>query len=245
MGIQQKEFKEYIRVNVGDPRIIENADSSNKHTVYEVELDTNSLSFTHQHSSVCRRYSEFVWLRNRLLRMPCTPRPPRLPMKSFPWNFNAKFLNKRKLQLQQFISRVLEETLFISCSALHLFLQTNLKPKKMDLCIENGKINQAIMASDCVTPNNLIHKINKNCESQYTCTLFTSITWKVDNNTKVNVNTVTTPVVEKIDKATQCTEDTGICTEDYDNLQKIICVLQREFYSKMSLEFFLKYYGKL
>ncbi|MCJ8746555.1 hypothetical protein PDJAM_G00143120 [Pangasius djambal] len=57
--------KEFVSVWVRDPQL-HKEDFWHTHIDYEICLQTNSMCFQKKTSCVRRRYSEFVWLRQRL-----------------------------------------------------------------------------------------------------------------------------------------------------------------------------------
>ncbi|XP_041798738.1 sorting nexin-10B isoform X2 [Chelmon rostratus] len=124
-----------ISVWVRDPRIRKN-DFWHAFIDYEISLHTDSVCFTKKISSVRRRYSEFVWLRQRLqansLLMAQLPElPPKNPF--FSLN-NAQQITQRMKGLQKFLEQVLQNPLLLSDSCLHLFLQSQLSVSKIQAC---------------------------------------------------------------------------------------------------------------
>uniref|UniRef100_A0AAV2MD29 PX domain-containing protein n=1 Tax=Knipowitschia caucasica TaxID=637954 RepID=A0AAV2MD29_KNICA len=97
---------------------------------------TDSVCFTRKVSSVRRRYSEFVWLRqkleaNSLLMVKLPELPPKNPF--FSLN-NARQITERMRGLQMFLEQILQSPLLLSDSCLHLFLQSQLCVAKMEAC---------------------------------------------------------------------------------------------------------------
>ncbi|KAI3360962.1 hypothetical protein L3Q82_013166, partial [Scortum barcoo] len=97
---------------------------------------TDSVYFTKKISSVRRRYSEFVWLRqklqaNSMLMVQLPQLPPKNPF--FSLN-NAQQITERMKGLQRFLEQVLQSPLLLSDSCLHLFLQSQLSVSKMQAC---------------------------------------------------------------------------------------------------------------
>ncbi|KAG7250379.1 hypothetical protein CRUP_000395, partial [Coryphaenoides rupestris] len=124
-----------ISVWVRDPRI-QNTDFWHAYIDYEICLLTNSLCFTKKISCTRRRFSEFVWLRQRLqvhsLLMTKLPEmPPKNPF--FSLN-NARQITERMAGLQRFLEQVLQSPLLLSDSCVHLFLQSPLSMAKMEAC---------------------------------------------------------------------------------------------------------------
>ncbi|RXM36930.1 Sorting nexin-11 [Acipenser ruthenus] len=98
---------------------------------------SNSKAFTAKTSCVRRRYSEFVWLKKKLQKnsglVPVPELPPKTPF--FSVN-NDDFIEKRREGLQQFLEKVVNRTVFLSDSQLHLFLQTQLSPAQIEACVQ-------------------------------------------------------------------------------------------------------------
>ncbi|KAM9851575.1 sorting nexin-10B [Aulostomus maculatus] len=133
-----------ISVWVRDPRIQRN-DFWHAYIDYEICLHTNSVFFTRKMSRVRRRYSEFVWLRqkllaNSLLLLELPKLPPKNPF--FSMN-NAQQISERMKGLQTFLEQILQRPLLMSESCLHLFLQTQLKVSKMEACAA-GKTHYSV-----------------------------------------------------------------------------------------------------
>ncbi|XP_032375009.1 sorting nexin-10B [Etheostoma spectabile] len=127
--------KQVISVWVRDPRIRKN-DFWHAYIDYEICLHTNSVCFTKKISSVRRRYSEFVWLRQKLqansqLMLQLPELPPKNPF--FSLN-SAQQITERMKGLQMFLEQTLQSPMLLSDSCLHLFLQSQLSPSKMEAC---------------------------------------------------------------------------------------------------------------
>ncbi|KAL7393769.1 hypothetical protein ABVT39_015760 [Epinephelus coioides] len=128
-------MQQVISVWVRDPRIRKN-DFWHAYIDYEICLHTTSVCFTKKISSVRRRYSEFVWLRqklqaNTLLLVQLPELPPKNPF--FSLN-NAQQITERMKGLQKFLEQTLQSPLLLSDSCLHLFLQSQLSISKMEAC---------------------------------------------------------------------------------------------------------------
>ncbi|XP_020493041.1 sorting nexin-10B [Labrus bergylta] len=124
-----------VSVWVRDPRIRKN-DFWHAYIDYEICLHTDSVCFTKKVSSVRRRFSEFVWLRqklqeNSMLMVQLPELPPKNPF--FSLN-NAQQITDRMKGLQKFLEQALQSPLLLSDSLLHLFLQSQLSVSKMQAC---------------------------------------------------------------------------------------------------------------
>ncbi|XP_057681185.1 sorting nexin-11 isoform X2 [Corythoichthys intestinalis] len=98
--------------------------------------DTNSKAFTAKTSCVRRRYSEFAWLKKRLQKNAGLVPVPDLPGKSFFSFSNEDFLERRRQGLQVFLDKVVNMTVCLSDSQLHLFLQTQLPVGHILDCVQ-------------------------------------------------------------------------------------------------------------
>ncbi|KAM9353910.1 sorting nexin-10B [Symphorus nematophorus] len=128
-------MQQVISVWVRDPRIQKN-DFWHAYIDYEICLHTDSVCFTKKISSVRRRFSEFVWLRqklqaNSMLMVQLPELPPKNPF--FSLN-NAQQITERIKGLQKFLEQILQNPLLLSDSCLHLFLQSQLSVSKIQAC---------------------------------------------------------------------------------------------------------------
>ncbi|XP_078136210.1 sorting nexin-11 [Sander vitreus] len=133
--ISNQEEDEFVAVRVQDPRI-QNEGSWNSYVDYKIFLHTNSKAFTAKTSCVRRRYSEFVWLRKKLQKNTGLVPVPELPGKSFFTFSNEDFLERRRKGLQVFLDNVVNMTVCLSDSQLHLFLQTQLPVGHIQDCVQ-------------------------------------------------------------------------------------------------------------
>ncbi|XP_020505489.3 sorting nexin-11 [Labrus bergylta] len=133
--IRNQEEDEFVAVRVQDPRI-QNEGSWNSYVDYKIFLHTNSKAFTAKTSCVRRRYSEFAWLRKKLQKNTGLVPVPDLPGKSFFAFSNEDFLEGRRKGLQVFLDKVVNMTVCLSDSQLHLFLQTQLPVGHIQDCVQ-------------------------------------------------------------------------------------------------------------
>ncbi|GAA6079145.1 sorting nexin-10A-like, partial [Tachysurus ichikawai] len=145
---------EFVSVWVRDPQF-HKEDFWHTHIDYEICLHTNSICFQKKTSCVRRRYSEFVWLHQRLkdnaLLVQLQKLPPANPFFSLSnplWVAQCieglqKFLEAYVCQqLLCLISHlfsfllVLKIPLLLSDSHLHLFLQSQLSIAKIEACVQ-------------------------------------------------------------------------------------------------------------
>ncbi|XP_037130510.1 sorting nexin-10B isoform X1 [Syngnathus acus] len=146
----QSSMQQVISVWVRDPRIQKN-DFWHAYMDYEICLHTDSVFFTKKMSCVRRRFSEFVWLRQRLqansMLMAQLPQlPPKNPF--FSLN-NAQQISERMAGLQRFLQQILLSPLLLSDSCLHLFLQSQLSVAKMEACAEGRTRYSVAQAVQC------------------------------------------------------------------------------------------------
>ncbi|XP_054611247.1 sorting nexin-11 isoform X2 [Dunckerocampus dactyliophorus] len=128
-------MEEFVAVRVQDPRV-QNEGSWNSYVDYKIFLHTNSKAFTAKTSCVRRRYSEFVWLKRKLQKNAGLVPVPDLPGKSFFSFSNEDFLERRRHGLQVFLDKVVNMTVCLSDSQLHLFLQTQLPVGHILDCVQ-------------------------------------------------------------------------------------------------------------
>ncbi|TSK34746.1 Dual 3',5'-cyclic-AMP and -GMP phosphodiesterase 11A [Bagarius yarrelli] len=137
-------MQELISVWVRDPRI-QKEDFWHAYLDYEICIHTNSLAFNKKSSCVRRRYSEFVWLRqklqeNALLVVNLPELPPKNPF--FSLN-NARQITARMEGLRHFLEEILHNPVLLSDSCLHLFLQSKLSVRNIEACAE-GKSHYTV-----------------------------------------------------------------------------------------------------
>ncbi|XP_056300461.1 sorting nexin-10B isoform X2 [Pseudoliparis swirei] len=127
--------QQVISVWVRDPCIRKN-DFWHAYIDYEICLHTDSLCFTKKISIVRRRFSEFVWLRQKLqANSQLMVQLPELPPKNPFFNLNnGQQITERMKGLQRFLEQALESPLLLSDSCLHLFLQSKLSTSTMEAC---------------------------------------------------------------------------------------------------------------
>ncbi|KAJ0003546.1 hypothetical protein NQD34_008644 [Periophthalmus magnuspinnatus] len=159
---------EFISITVRDPRVYKQ-DIWHMYLDYEICLETNSMCFRKKWSSVRRRYSEFVWLRQSLQQNALIIELPKLP----PWLpfFHLRSPEQVALRmkgLQMFLELVVQSPLLLSDSRLHLFLQSKLSVGRMERCAQ-GRTRYTVAdaihrsSSACVPPL----EDKSSCDSDY------------------------------------------------------------------------------
>ncbi|XP_065072001.1 sorting nexin-10A-like [Rhopilema esculentum] len=148
--------REVTVVEIRNP-IIQQKKNGKRYTDFEICLKSNSKAFTIGRSSVRRRYSDFVWLRNWLSEnnegFSSIRKTPSLPPKKLIGRFEVEFIQNRMKGLQRFLRKVIEQNVFLSDKALHLFLQSNLSVKQ----IENYLTGKPVDDNDCVTTQKIMN----------------------------------------------------------------------------------------
>ncbi|XP_061531768.1 sorting nexin-10B isoform X1 [Phycodurus eques] len=146
----QTSMQQVISVWVRDPRIQKN-DFWHAYMDYEICLHTDSVFFTKKISRVRRRFSEFVWLRQRLqANSMLMTQLPQLPPKNPFFSLNsAQQISERMAGLQKFLEQILQSPLLLSDSCLHLFLQSQLSVVKMEACAAGRTRYSVAQAVQC------------------------------------------------------------------------------------------------
>ncbi|XP_034466123.1 sorting nexin-10B [Hippoglossus hippoglossus] len=134
-GTDNSASEQVVSVWVRDPRIQKN-DFWHAYIDYEICLHTDSVCFTKKVSAVRRRYSEFVWLRQKLqANSQLMFHLPELPGKNPFFSLNsARQISERMTGLQGFLKQIVHNPLLLSDSCLHLFLQSKLSVSKIKAC---------------------------------------------------------------------------------------------------------------
>ncbi|KAJ8365077.1 hypothetical protein SKAU_G00139080 [Synaphobranchus kaupii] len=133
---KNQEQDEFVAVRVQDPRV-QNEGFWNSYVDFKIFLHTNSKAFTAKTSCVRRRYSEFVWLKKKLQKNSGLVPVPNLPGKTLFFTFtNEDLIERRRRGLQNFLDKVVNMTVCLSDSQLHLFLQTQLPVGHIEDCVQ-------------------------------------------------------------------------------------------------------------
>ena len=111
-----------LRVTVCDP--VKVGDSVTKaYVVYTVKTRTTLAAFAAPKAEVSRRFSDFDWLRRRLVARYPALIVPKLPEKGMIGRFNAEFIEKRRKHLQRFLARIASHPVLCNDDNLRLFLE--------------------------------------------------------------------------------------------------------------------------
>jgi len=147
LGVYDKQLKRWIKIEIVEPVTITIRDSmgwKQTFTSYHIVIETNHWAFSLPCSDVRRRYSEFVWLREKLQsHHPHKILPPLPPKRFFHMTkFNADNIEERRFGLGKFLQRVMRSCELLSDAALHLFLQSDLTIPEMEQHLEeNSRIS--------------------------------------------------------------------------------------------------------
>ncbi|KAG8223648.1 hypothetical protein J437_LFUL001755 [Ladona fulva] len=138
------EMKFKLEVKVVDP-ISFSSPYLPSHSSYCIRIKTNHPAFSLPYSEVRRRYSDFRWLRNVIQRHHPECEVPSLPsIALLTWNrFSPEFLENRRSGLEKFLNSLIGVPVYLGEKALHLFMQTELNTKDIELNLE-GKRNDSI-----------------------------------------------------------------------------------------------------
>lgn len=129
------------------PEMISSTDSmGSKVTLYKISLESNDICFHLPSSCVWRTYSEFVWLKRRLdsNRSLIGRTLPDLPSRNLLNLFDKDFAEKRRVGLQEFLTKMVEDRSCLSDSAVHLFLQSELSTNEIQAWLER-KLDNTVL----------------------------------------------------------------------------------------------------
>lgn len=130
-----------------------------KYPTYMIEIVTNDISFNLQHSRVKRRFSDFVWLRKRILsESPVHKRNniAHLPKRYLFSRLNPEVIREREEGLEKFLQSILQSETVLSDPCAHLLLQSTLSVQDVEEWMKNPKrqssSNIIMEGKDLVTP---------------------------------------------------------------------------------------------
>ncbi|TID19165.1 hypothetical protein CANINC_003735 [Pichia inconspicua] len=116
------EEPEPFEILVGDPLKV--GELTNAHVVYTITTKTTSKLFTYPDTTVTRRYSDFLWLYNRLLNNHPGYIIPPPPEKQAYGRFDDKFIENRRLALEKMLQKIANRKIFQDDKDLITFLQS-------------------------------------------------------------------------------------------------------------------------
>lgn len=120
--IIKDEDPEPFEISVGDPMKV--GELTNAHIVYTITTKTTSKLFTYPDTTVTRRYSDFLWLYNRLLNNHPGYIIPPPPEKQAYGRFDDKFVENRRLALGKMLQKIVSRKVFQDDKDLIIFLQS-------------------------------------------------------------------------------------------------------------------------
>ena len=112
-----------ISVKVSDPVRQTEGLISSGFVSYSLTTTTDFTSFTNSAPSVVRRYSDFVWLREELLRTHPGAVVPPLPEKAVVGRFSEEFVEARRRALERFCARICRHPDLRSSESFRIFLE--------------------------------------------------------------------------------------------------------------------------
>jgi len=113
-------------ITVSDP--VQHSEGVNKYTSYRVDVRPSNnadMATTQVFSAVLRRYSDFLWLYERLQVERSGAIVPPLPEKQPVGRFNTKFVEHRRRDLERFVRRAAVHPELQGCASLDAFLQAD------------------------------------------------------------------------------------------------------------------------
>jgi len=127
-NVQQQRFKPEdaaSHITVSDP--VQHSEGVNKYTSYRVDVrpQGNDLSQTQAFTAVLRRYSDFLWLFEKLQDERAGAIVPPLPEKKPTGRFNPQFIEDRRRSLERFLRRVAVHPELQDCGCLDTFLRAD------------------------------------------------------------------------------------------------------------------------
>lgn len=112
-------------ITVSDP--VQHSEGVNKYTSYRVDVrpPNSDMGNTQMFSAVLRRYSDFLWLYEKLQMERAGAIVPPLPEKQPVGRFNPAFVEIRRRELERFLRRAAVHPELQGCACLDSFLQAD------------------------------------------------------------------------------------------------------------------------
>lgn len=161
-----------LHITVSDP--VQHSEGMNKFTSYRVDVrpqQTNPgddqqeiMLANNTYSAVLRRYSDFLWLYDRLHLERAGAVVPPIPEKQPVGRFSPTFVEDRRLHLERFVRRVAVHPELSDAACLDMFLRADdmtfqaAKAAKGDV---NPQMNNNMNASAMMNPNNMNPNMNQ------------------------------------------------------------------------------------
>jgi len=112
-----------MQISVTDP--VKQGDGFGSYISYKINTKTTLPQYTWKEFSQIHRYSDFVWLHERLkVRFPNVIIPP-LPDKAVTGNFDPNFISLRRTALERFLNRIAAHPILQCSEDLQTFLEAN------------------------------------------------------------------------------------------------------------------------
>eukprot|EP00656_Telonema_subtile_P055725 TRINITY_DN8705_c0_g3_i1.p1 TRINITY_DN8705_c0_g3~~TRINITY_DN8705_c0_g3_i1.p1 ORF type:complete len:523 (-),score=134.31 TRINITY_DN8705_c0_g3_i1:212-1780(-) len=112
-----------MQISVTDP--VKQGDGFGSYISYKINTKTTLPQYTWKEFSQIHRYSDFVWLHERLkVRFPNVIIPP-LPEKAVTGNFDPNFISLRRTALERFLNRIAAHPVLQISEDLQTFLEAN------------------------------------------------------------------------------------------------------------------------
>jgi hypothetical protein len=106
---------------------VQHSEGVNKYTSYRVDVrpQNSDLTSTQTFSAVLRRYSDFLWLYEKLQIERAGAIVPPLPEKNPVGRFNPAFVELRRRELERFLRRAVVHPELQDCASLDVFLRAD------------------------------------------------------------------------------------------------------------------------
>eukprot|EP00299_Pterocystis_sp_00344_P019712 c9750_g1_i1.p1 GENE.c9750_g1_i1~~c9750_g1_i1.p1 ORF type:complete len:659 (-),score=189.07 c9750_g1_i1:139-2070(-) len=134
-----------------------------EHMKYAIEVHCTTGVLNSTESVVHRRYSDFEWLRFRILEDSMGRVVPPLPIKKYFGRFEKEFLDDRREGLELFLNRLASDPVFMNARPLATFLQADEAAFSKAKSTGPSLIDQVIMALQSslrlLLPHNVTHNL--------------------------------------------------------------------------------------
>ncbi|GFH54220.1 hypothetical protein CTEN210_10696 [Chaetoceros tenuissimus] len=135
-------------ITVSDP--VQHSEGMNKYTSYRVDVRppppsqniTEDVFQNSNASAVLRRYSDFLWLYNRLHKERAGAVVPPLPEKQAVSRFSTSFIEERRQALERFLRRVAVHPELYDAKCLDIFLRAD------DITFQTAKNAKSVPGAD-------------------------------------------------------------------------------------------------
>jgi len=136
-------------ITVSDP--VQHSEGMNKYTSYRVDVRSpgNDMTTTQAFSAVLRRYSDFLWLYEKLQNERAGAIVPPLPEKQPVGRFSPGFVENRRRDLERFLRRISVHPELQDCASLDTFLRAD------DVTFQAAKHSKAnvVLQQSTMMPN--------------------------------------------------------------------------------------------